>query len=267
MDVFSNNQYDKLSHCILVYPVNIEKTGDTKTDELNLNIVNKQYNTLLNMLIENDVKPYFLDINGNPSQLFARDIGFVINDLLFISNMKNSLRKSEIAGLKDFVINKNINHYIMQHTVEGGDIIVHNNKVFIGQANRTDEAAFIEIDNILRTKFNNSYECIKVFFDSSKIHLDCVFNIIDKDTCIISKNVYNRSEIIKHFSKAIEIQSDELSLLAPNIVVLGDKILCSSEKLSKVLKNNGYNSKFIQFDEIVKDSGSLGCCVLPLLRK
>lgn len=71
----------------------------------------------------------------------------LINDLLFISNMKQSARKPEIEGLKEFVKKHNLKHYIMQSNVEGGDIIAHNNKVFIGQGDRTNEDTFLEIGN------------------------------------------------------------------------------------------------------------------------
>lgn len=266
MRVFENNQYDKIERCILAYPSYLQKADHKITHEIDLHMASKQYNALLNVLIENGIKAYFLDLDGSPSQLFARDIGFLINDLIFISNMKQSVRKPEIEGLKEFVKKHNLKHYIMQSNVEGGDIIAHNNKVFIGQGDRTNEDAFLEIGNVLRTN-NLDLQLIKVFFETSKIHLDCTFNIIDKDTCIISKEVFNHEDVLKHFSKVIEIDGEDLKSLAPNVINMGNKkLLCSSENFSKVLQSNGYNTTFIQFDEIIKDKGSIGCCVFPTLR-
>lgn len=266
MRVFVNNQYDKIERCILVYPSNLQKTDNQITNEINLKRASKQYNTLINIVIENGVKAHFLDINGRPSQLFATDIGFVINDLLFVTKMKEQVRQAEIDELKEFVQNNKIKHYVMQSTVEGGDILVHNHKVFIGQGERTSEDAFLEIGNILKAN-NMNYELIKVFFEVSKIHLDCTFNILDKNTCIMSKDVFNREEVVKHFSKVIEIEPEELKFLAPNIVNLGhNHILCSSGSFADVLRSNGYVTTFIEFDEINKDKGSLACCVFPILR-
>lgn len=266
MRVFETNQYDKIERCILAYPSYLQKADYKITHEIDLMIASIQYNSLLNVLIENGIKPYFLDLDGSPSQLFTRDIGFVINDLLFISNMKQSERQPEIKLIKEFVKKHNLKYYIMQSNVEGGDIIAHNDKVFIGQGDRTNEDAFIEIGNVLKTN-NMHLQLLKVYFETSKIHLDCAFNIIDKDTCIISKEVFNYEDVIKHFSKVIEIEAEDLEFLAPNVINMGNKnLLCSSENFSKVLQSNGYNTSFIQFDQIIKDKGSLGCCVFPILR-
>lgn len=247
----------------MVYPCNIEHTQKT---QINGELASKQYNNLVNTIIEQGTKVHFLDLNNSPSQLFARDIGFVIDDILFISNMTDPTRKAEIDSLVALAKEYDVKYHIMKNNVEGGDILIHDNQVFIGQGDRTNESAVEEISLVL-SDFNKKYELVKVFFEKSRIHLDCVFNVIDRYTCIISSEVFNPQDIVKYFLKTIELPSDDLESLPSNIITPGNNlVLCSSKKFVEKLRQEGYNSIFIEFTEIIKDKGSLGCCMLPLQR-
>lgn len=267
MKVFVDSDYDKLDQCIVVYPSNLQiVSNNTAKEQINKNVASKQYNNLINTLSEYGVNMRFFDLNGSPSQVFSRDIGFVIQDMLFISHLTLPDRQAEIDGLIDFVHKHSIKHHIMQNYVEGGDIIVNHNKIFIGQGNRTCEKAVTEINDVLST-INLPFELVKVYFEPSKIHLDCVFDILGKDTCIISEDVFNPQDVVKYFSKVIEAPRAELDSLAINIVSLDNNtLLCSSESFTYSLQKQGYNSIFINFSEIIKASGSLNCCIFPINR-
>lgn len=267
MEVFINSDHDKLAQCIVVYPCNLQiVSNNAAKQQIDKNIASKQYNNLINTLSEYGVKLHFFDLNGSTSQVFTRDIGFIIQDILFISKLTLPDRQSEINGLIDFVHKHNIKHHIMQNYAEGGDILVNHNKIFIGQGNRTCEKAVNEISNVLSAN-NMLFELVRVYFEPSKIHLDCVFDILGKDTCIISDDVFNPQDVVKHFSKIIEAPRSELDSLAINIISIDNNtILCSSESFTNSLKKNGYNSIYINFSEIIKASGSLNCCVFPINR-
>lgn len=263
MEIFENNTYTPLINCIMVYPCNINNTLKAQIDR---NLASKQYNNLVNIIIESGTKIHFLDLNDSPAQLFARDIAFVIKDILFISNMTDPIRKSEINCLIALANQYSIKNHIMKNNIEGGDVLIHDNQVFIGQSDRTNEKAVGEINSVLLDNHIH-YELVKVYFEKSKIHLDCVFNILDKDTCIISPDVYNPQEIIKYFSKVIDVPIENSPSLPTNIITLGNNlVLCSSKEFTDTLQHHGYNSIFIEFSEIIKDKGSLGCCMLPLQR-
>lgn len=184
MKVFTKNEYDKLFHCLVAYPCNLQTTGNTSSPIINKNLAISQYNNLINTLIEFGVKVQFLDLNNSTSQVFTKDIGFVIEDVVFICNMTDSSRQEEVNGIINLFSNKDVQVYNMKSKVEGGDILVHNNKIFIGQSTRTGVSAVEEINSVLLER-NMNYELIKVNFDKSKVHLDCVFNILDEKTCII----------------------------------------------------------------------------------
>lgn len=267
MEILNNCEYDKLVSAIMVYPCALQlSAATTSSQQVDLLKVSKQYNCLLNTLIENSVNPYFFDLNGSKSQVFARDIGFIINDILFISNMTAIDRKKEVEGLINFAKNNKLKNHIMENKVEGGDILVHNDKVFIGQGDRTNINAVEEIKQVLLF-YNKNYELIPVSFNKSKIHLDCVFNILNKDTCLITKDILSLDNITKNFSNCIELPMEVQYSLGTNVVSLShDTFLSSSELCCKILKEKGFNPIYIDFSEIIKASGSLGCCLMPLIR-
>lgn len=267
MKVFIGNDYDCLQDCILCYPCNLQAVNSNDPNrQVDKNLASVQYNNLLNKLIEHGSKVQFVGLNNSPSQVFARDIGFAVEELLFVSNMTDSSRQSEINVLKELAKKHNIKTHVMEQKVEGGDIIIKNNIVFIGQGNRTNEMAANEIGYILQRN-NKPYEIVKVGFDATKIHLDCAFNILNEETCIISSSVYDTEMVAKYFKKVIKIPDEDLSDLAPNIVQLDRRsYLCSSKNFKKILQSHGFNAIYIDFSEFIKCNGGLGCCVLPLLR-
>ncbi|WP_368246466.1 arginine deiminase-related protein, partial [Clostridium paraputrificum] len=100
---FQSNQCDKLKSCLLCYPVNfkITKKNSPFYNKINNELMFSQYNNFVNSLSNNGVKVSFIDINKNLyHQVFTQDVGFVVNDILFLCNMKLDERKSEIIYLK-----------------------------------------------------------------------------------------------------------------------------------------------------------------------
>ncbi|QUH25934.1 dimethylarginine dimethylaminohydrolase family protein [Serpentinicella alkaliphila] len=265
---FIVNEYDPIEYCIMAYPNNLQITDQyiNSVKSIDLKLALQQYENLVNTLKSHGVTIEFLNLTGEPSQVFTRDIGFVVEDVLFISKMTENIRKTETMNILDFSKRNNLNTYIMENEIEGGDVLVHKNHVIIGIGDRSTGRAVEELEAFMKNS-NLNYEIVPLTFDKSKIHLDCVFNILDEETCIKSKGLYNPEAVLNKFSKVIEVPDNELDSLAPNIVCLGNKnILTSNERFAKILSEKGYNSIFIDFTEIIKAQGSIGCVILPLTR-
>jgi len=68
-------------------------------------------------------------------QIFTRDIGFVIDDLFFIANMKHPVRRREYAGIAPHINNlvKDDKRISIPEgiLIEGGDVILYNEHIFI----------------------------------------------------------------------------------------------------------------------------------------
>lgn len=270
MKIFQSNQCDKLKSCLLCYPVNfkITKKNSPFYNKINNELMFSQYNNFVNSLSNNGVKVSFIDINKNLyHQVFTQDVGFVVNDILFLCNMKLDERKGEVIYLKKYIKDHNLKYYCLENTIDGGDVIHYDGVLFVGISTRTTIDACRELEKVLN-KMNIDMKVIPIYFDNSKIHLDCVFNTLDKGSGVISPYVFDRKVIEEYIPNLIEISKDDADDLGTNYVYLGDKKLLSSNKnVSEILLKEGYEVSYIDYSEIIKGDGSLGCSVLYLLRE
>lgn len=270
MKIYQHNQYDTLKSCLICYPVyfDIVNKSNEYYKKIDYELLFSQYNNFLNNLTENNVKLNFLDLckNGS-SQLFTQDIGFVIDDVFFISNMKKQERCIESPYLIEFIKKNNLKYYKMKNSIEGGDLIHYDDVLFIGISTRTTIDAAHELQFVLN-EMRKDIEVIPIYFDNTMIHLDCVFNTLEKGAAVISPYVYDKNIIKKYIPKLYEISKTDSDNLGTNFVYLGQKKLFSSNKnVTQMLNYEDYDVTYIDYGEIVKNEGSLGCSILYLLRE
>lgn len=268
---------DKLHSCLVAYPcyfditVPINKKQENNKGQINKDLAINQYNKFINILQEFNVKTYFLNLSSDCSyQIFTRDIGFVIGNILFISKMKKSVREKEVVALKEFLKNCKVDGelYQLNNNAEGGDIFVLKDFVLIGISDRTKESAVEEIRDVL-SKRGIKKEVITLYFDASKLHLDCVLGVINEETAVISPFLDRNSvNILQNiFKTLIEIDADTADMLGTNFVVIDDeRILLTNRKLKRVLEKYGFQPIYVDYSEFIKAGGSVRCSILPLVR-
>lgn len=262
MEISLKNRHSKLREVILCYPVNYK----VENKEINRELMFRQYNKFINILSKQGVKNYFLEPNFGISQVYTRDIAFVIDDILFFSKVKGASRKEEYKALEEFLKDEKIKVKTMKNFIEGGDIILHNNIIFIGQSKRTSIEAIRELDKILRESKKN-FEIIPINFDNEEVvHLDCAFNVISKDCCVITDYVYDVDIIKKYFKKIYYIERHEAKKLAANFLAIDENtIISSSQKLCEILSKDGIDTIYIDYSEVIKGGGGFTCTTLPIL--
>ncbi|MDO5038790.1 dimethylarginine dimethylaminohydrolase family protein [Clostridium sp.] len=223
------------------------------------------YNNLLNILTEENIKFKFLNTERCISELFTRDLGFSLGNIMFICNLRNASRKSETKKLVNYIERNRTNYYIFENNIEGGDIIICGNTVFVGISQRTTEAAVYELRDYVEEK-NLKYEIVPIRFDSeNNLHLDCVFNSIDRKSAVVSDYVYDIDEIKSRIKNLYYISKESVDNLGPNFVVLDKKrIIATDIEVTRILRKAGYKVIFCEYDEIVKLGGSVCCSTLPM---
>ena len=269
MEIYQKNQYDKVESYIMCYPVNFKITDKSNKfyNKINYDLLYNQYNNFVNELIENNIKIKFINISKSPEQVYTRDIGFVIEDIFFISNMKMKQRKNEIIPLKELIEVNNLKYYEMKNNIEGGDVILYDNVIFLGISSRTTIKAAEELQEKLNEEKINM-KVIPIYFDTSQLHLDCVFNILDSESAIISPYIYDEKIIKKYIKNLYSISKEDAKELGINFVALGDKkVIVTNKNVYNLLMQKGYDVRFLDYTEIIKAGGSLACSTLPILRK
>lgn len=264
MNINIKNRYKSLQEVIMCYPVNYWVENNT----INKELLFQQYNNFINTLSAAGVKIYFLDPLYGTSQVYTRDIGFVIDDILFIGKMKESNRLNEIKALEELINKKRIKVIRINNYIEGGDVTVHNKIVFVGLSSRTSVEAIKELSNILSNE-NLDYKVIPIKFDNNEmLHLDCVFNILSDECCVVTEFIFDIDIIKKFFKKCYFINNKDAKQLAVNFITIDENtVITSSKTLCKLLSNDGVKSIYIDYSEIIKGGGAFTCTTLPIYYK
>lgn len=225
------------------------------------------------------------------NQVFARDVAFVIEDRMIISNVIKDRADEQEAYRKIFEKvewRKIINLPESAH-IEGGDVIVWNEFLFIGTCFSEDYRSY-------KTARTNEYaiEILKEYFPKKRIidldlrkhdtdpyqgilHLDCTFNPIGKDKCIIYRDGFVDEDdyqlIIDIFGEenCFHVTPQEMFEMCPNIFSISPEILVSDAAFTRMNRHLreewGFTVEEIPYREISKMGGLLRCSTMPLVRE
>ena len=151
-------------------------------------------------------------IDPIPNLMFQRDPMFIVGDSLFISNMSSKARKREtfiskivIENHEIFSKNKIYDLNNFEGTIEGGDVILFNNMVWIGISERTTKNAVENLSKILqRNQKDLKIIAFQIPPKRAYMHLDTIISIIDTNTFLIDPVAFKKVKIYdvnKNFSE------------------------------------------------------------------
>lgn len=252
--------------------------------------ITNEMNAVLEVFNKYRVEVYRPENIPNLNQIFSRDIGFVIEDKFIIPNIISD-RLKEVDALEYLhqkIKEENIIRMPQNSRVEGGDVMLCNEYVFVGyseaedfekyQVARTNRAAV----EFLQSKFPNKQ--IKGFElkksdenpKENALHLDCCFQPIGANSAIIYKEGFKNSSdvdfLINYFGEEniIYISQDEMYQMNSNIFSISPQVIVSEKgfvRLNSELRKKGFTVEEVPYAEISKMEGLLRCSTLPLRRK
>ncbi|MGC1471611.1 MAG: amidinotransferase [Psychroserpens sp.] len=236
-----------------------------------------------------DVKVYRPKIIKDCNQIFSRDIGFVIDNIFIKANILPN-REEELDAIQHVIDQIDSNHVLRPPEsvhIEGGDVIVWNDHVFIGTYREPDYANYI----VARTNMEGvSY--IKALFPKkivksfnlrksqtnprdNALHLDCCFQPIGRDKAILHKEGFLVDEeydwLLNFFGidNCFIISKDEMYDMNSNVFSISEDIIISErnfKRLNSWLRKQGFTVEEVTYAEIAKQEGLLRCSTLPLIR-
>ncbi|WP_313578664.1 amidinotransferase [Chishuiella sp.] len=276
----------------------LEETFDAKSYEA---VKNNDYPTEQNAINEisefekifkkHNIEVLRPNLIENCNQIFSRDVGFVIEDQFFISNIiPDRLEELEAyKTIKSKIDISKINSLPEEVFVEGGDVVLYNDYIFVGTYKQKDFKDYktartnVEFVDYIKSKFPNK---IVLDFELNKndqnpyegiLHMDCTFNPVGKDKAIIYKDGFlhenEYQKIVDIFGKEnlFEVTKDEMYIMAPNVFSISPEIVVSEKNFTRLnnhLENN-WNIKVerINYNNISKMGGLLRCSTMPLIRE
>ncbi|RWZ52222.1 hypothetical protein EQV77_16120 [Halobacillus fulvus] len=202
-----------------------------------------------------------------PEQVFTRDIAFVIHNELHVSSLREHVRIQETNHLIQWLQDQSIPYQgNFPSSIEGGDVLVHNQIVWLGISGRTS----LESSEHLQQRLPD-HQVIPLMLRKDILHLDCVFNILDEKTALVYSPAFTEEgldHIHSHF-EIIPVTEEEQFYMGPNVLSIGDKKVISlskNERLNARMEAAGFHILPLDFSEIIKSGGSFRCCTLPLER-
>lgn len=250
----------------------------------------KEMTAFAQVFEKHGVKVYRPEIIQDYNQIFTRDIGFVIEDFFIKANILED-RSQELNAI----------HYILEQipaekiitppsdvNIEGGDVMLHNEHIFIGTYKgddfkniitaRTNMAGVEFIKKLFPQKKVKEFDLIKSVTEArdNALHLDCCFQPVGKDKAIIYKegfrdiNDYRYLENLFGKENLFQITRQEMYEMNSNIFSISPSVVVSEKNFTRLnswLREQGFVVEEIPYAEISKQEGLLRCSTLPLCRE
>lgn len=224
------------------------------------------------------------------NQVFSRDVGFVIDDKIVVSNIIPD-RQEEIDAYDNIysqIHYKQIFNLPEAVHVEGGDVVLYGDMLFLGQY------AFEDYPDVKTARTNRlAYHYLNMLFPKKRIiplnlckddhdpregilHLDCTFMPVGKDKLIIYRkgflNPRDANHLVELFGpeNVFELTTDEMYTMNSNVFSISEDVVVIEEhftRLGEHLRNTwGMTVETVPYAEISKMGGLLRCSTLPLIR-
>ena len=225
----------------------------------------------------------------NCNQIFTRDIGFVIQDIFIKANILPD-RERELDAIQ-YIIDKIDPKKIVRPPkdihIEGGDVIVWNDYIFVGTYKgsdykdhitaRTNVEGVAFIKKMFPHKIVKEFDLIKSKTEArdNALHLDCCFQPVGIDKGIIYKSGFREESdylfLVTLFGKEnlFHITRDEMYDMYSNVFSIAPDVVVSEQKFTRLnqwLRLNGFIVEEVPYSEIGKQEGLLRCSTLPLIR-
>ena len=202
-------------------------------------------NQFKNILLKYGVEVFRPTEITDCNQVFTRDIAFVLFDKIIIPNIINE-RSTEQEGLRHIISlieSKKILRTPSDVHIEGGDVIVHNDFVFVGYSEKKDFSKYkvsrtnSESLKFLKHHFPNKeiigLELLKsdVSVFEGALHLDCCLQPLGKENILICFDILKNEEsklLLRNIFKSyniIELNLQQMSNLNSNLFSISSNVI------------------------------------------
>lgn len=249
----------------------------------------KEIEAVRKVLEKYDVKVFRPQQIEDYNQIFTRDIAFVIDDKFIKANILPD-RDQEIDAIShilDQIDPDKIVKLPEDAHIEGGDVLLHNDYLFVGTyygkdypniiTARTNMKAVEYLKEMFPHKKLKSFNLKKSNYEprDNALHLDCCFQPVGKDKAILYKGGFLNADeyewLVNFFGKenVFEITRDEMYDMNSNIFSISEDVVISERNFTRLntwLRENGITVEEVPYAEIAKQEGLLRCSTLPLIR-
>ena len=237
-----------------------------------------------------NVQVFRPEIIEDYNQIFSRDIGFVIDDIFIKANILPD-RERELDAIQYVIDQIDPNKVVRppeEVHIEGGDVMLWNDYIFIGTYKGSDYKEYITartnmqgvnyIKELFPHKIVKEFDLVKSKIEprDNALHLDCCFQPLGTNLGIIYKSGFREEAdymyLVNLFGKEnlFHIEREEMYHMNSNIFSIAPDVVVSERNFTRLnhwMRSKGITVEEIPYAEIAKQEGLLRCSTLPLIRE
>lgn len=210
---------------------------------------------------------YAEKVVGSPFQIFTRDIGFVVGNTFFY-NLQRTLgvRNQEYAAILPLLEKcpEIEQRQIPQGKLEGGDVLVAQDELFIGISDRTSEEAIAFVEQYHPVR--------RIFLGPKVMHLDTRMALLPNGYMLICREAFQPADLayLEMKYEPIPVTPEEANSFGTNILFVNPDLAISHsghERIKRELLQRGFRTQSLDYSEPHVLLGSFHCTTLPLSRR
>ena len=249
----------------------------------------RELNGLASLLESHGVRVLRPNTLADVNQLFARDVGAVVEDRLVATRMIED-RAAEWEGIAPLLSELSESHILRPPAgvrIEGGDVMPMNGELWVGYSapedfgtyttSRTNEAALDWLSDQFPDWNVRGFQLTKSDEDprANALHLDCCLSVLSGGHALVHldglKLAEDRTFIETRFEGQMHcVDAQAMYDMQCNLISITplDVVSCPSfERVNQQLETWGYKVHTTPMKETAKMEGLLRCVTMPLHRK
>ena len=189
-----------------------------------------------------------------PDSPFVEDTAVIFERKAIICSMQAETRRGETPSVTEVIKNyRTIQHLAPPATVDGGDILITPDTVFVGQSSRTNKEAVTALAAIC------GKPCLPVVVKRG-LHLKSAVSFLDGNLLVIDPASVDASP----FKSFDWIEVEEKERYAANCLRLGEFVLMPAgyPKVANQIRSHGFKTLELEMSEFEKADGAITCLSL-----
>lgn len=190
-----------------------------------------------------------------PDSVFVEDAAVVFDDIAVIARPGAESRRPEVESVADALRgHRTVARIDAPATLDGGDVLVTPNGVFVGISGRTNEEGAQELARILEP-FAVRVTPVRV---SGCLHLKSAVTLADAATLLLNPDWIDRA----HFRTFDLLEVDREEPFAANVLRIGNTLVCAAAhpRTRSRLEARGLRTMTVPAGELAKAEGGVTCC-------
>jgi dimethylargininase len=192
-----------------------------------------------------------------PDSVFIEDIAVVFDELALVTRPGAASRRAETPAVAEALARYRPLRYIeWPGTVDGGDVLVSGQRVFVGRSSRTNADGIEQMRHILEP-YAYTVDAVDV---TGCLHLKSAVTTVATDVLLMNRAWTDAAQ----FSGFTIIDVDPAEPYAANALCVGDLIIfpAAFPLTRQRLEARGLQARTVDVSEFAKAEGGVTCCSL-----